>query len=335
MPFAPFTEKRDSMSAKSALWSDTDPDGLDLSQFDLNLLLVLNALLQHRNITHAGNALRLSQPATSRALTRLREMFDDELLVRQQRSFELTPLAKVLMPKIEAALGNIDKVFTNRIFAPERFSVAMPDHIAFFLASSLTAYFREISSTTTFLPSIRLSNILNQMAEGTVDLALGLAEDTPTGFFCRALPPIPTLCLARRGHSALQGNVPYADLGRFLSLRIGTIYNTGFGEVYDGLEALRPRARETMTVPDIHTAARLVHDTDAVLVMPAPSAIFLSRSFGLETFTPRKGPALPSYQVSMIWHERWHRNSLHAGVRSMVASQVMNGTPALLSGRPG
>lgn len=313
------------MAAKLALRNENDPDDVDLGQFDLNLLVVLNALLKHRNITHAGNALHLSQPATSRALTRLRELFDDNLLVRNQRSFDLTPLAKVLMPKIDAALGNIDRVFANRIFAPERFSVAMPDHIAFFLAPMLTAYFREISATTIFLPHIRLSNILNQMSDGGVDLALGLAEDTPPGFYCRALPPIPSLCLVAKGHVALKSAVSYADLGRFLSLRIGTVYNKGFGEVYDGLEALRPRGRETMTVPDIHTAARLVHDTDAVLVLPSPSARFLARSFGLETFLPKKGPLPPSYQMSLIWHERWHRNSIHAAVRSMIASQVMDG----------
>lgn len=313
------------MAAKLALWTENDTDNVDLGQFDLNLLVVLNALLQHRNITHAGNALQLSQPATSRALTRLRELFEDELLIRNQRSFVLTPLAKVLVPKVQAALGNIDKVFSKRIIAPQRFSVAMPDHIAFFLAPSLTAYFREVSSTTIFLPHIRLSNILSQMSDGVIDLALGQADDTPPGFFCRSLPPIPTLCLARKGHVALQGAIPYAELGRFLSVRIGTVFNAGFGEVSDGLEALRPRGRETITVPDIHTAARLVHDTDAVIVLPSPSARFLAHRFDLETFLPTKGPPPPSYQASLIWHERCHRNSIHAAVRSMVASQVMEG----------
>lgn len=316
------------MVSKLALWTEDDTANVDLGQFDLNLLVVLNALLQHRNITHAGNALQLSQPATSRALMRLRELFEDELLVRNQRAFVLTPLAKVLMPKVRAALGNIDKVFSNRIIAPERFSVAMPDHIAFFLAPSLTAYFREVSSTTIFLPHIRMSNILSKMSDGEIDLALGQAEDTPPGFFCRALPPIPSLCLARKGHAALKGAIPYADFGRFLSVRIGAVFNAGFGEVGDGLEALRPRGRETITVPDIHTAARLVHDTDAVLVLPSPSARFLSARFDLETFLPEKGPPPPSYHVSLIWHERCHRNSIHAAVRSMVASQVMEGRVA-------
>jgi DNA-binding transcriptional LysR family regulator len=299
-------------------------DELDLGQFDLNLLLVLGSLFHHRNITHAGSALQLSQPATSRALTRLREVFSDELLTRENRSFELTPLSRVLMPKLETALDSIEQVFNNRMRMPERFSVAMPDHIAFFLAPRLTAYIRQISAATVFLPSVRLANSLNEMSEGGIDLALGVAEDAPTGFFCRALPPIPTIGLARKGHAALQGNITYPELGQFLSIRIGAAYNAGFGELSDGLEAIRPRGRETVTVPDIHTAARLVHDTDAILVLPSPSAYFLGERFGLQSFVPRKGPSLPPYQISLIWHERWHRSSLHSGVRSMVASQVLD-----------
>ena len=90
----------------------------DLGGFDLNLLLVLSALLRCRNISHAGNEVRLSQPATSRALTRLRQMFGDELLVRRNRSFELTRLGEILMPKVDAALKNIDSIFSNRVMAP-------------------------------------------------------------------------------------------------------------------------------------------------------------------------------------------------------------------------
>jgi len=303
----------------------------DLGGFDLNLLLVLSALLRCRNISHAGNEVRLSQPATSRALTRLRQMFGDELLVRRNRSFELTRLGEILMPKVDAALKNIDSIFSNRVMAPERFTVAMPDHIALLLAGNVTAYFREVSPTTVFLPMIGLSNVLTQLEGGQVDLALGIADDAPTGFYCRTLPAIPSLCLCRRSHNVLRERISYAELGRFLSIRIGSSYNTGFGEVYDGLETLRPPGRETLTVPDIHTAARLVQDTDAVLVLPAPSARYLSSRYPLETFTPSKGADLPTYQVSLIWHERWHRNSIHAGVRSMIASHVLEGASAASS----
>ncbi|MGO6747312.1 LysR family transcriptional regulator [Rhizobium ruizarguesonis] len=303
--------------------ADADAN-FDLGGFDLNLLLVLNALLRFRNLTHAGNELHLSQPATSRALSRLRQMFGDDLLTRNNRSFELTPLARVLAPKVEAALGNIATIFSSRIQAPERFCLAMPDHLGLLLVGSLSSYFREVSPTTVFMPVIGLSKVISQMEDGLIDMALGITDDTPPGFFCRALPPVPALCLSRKGHTATKTKIGFADLTRFLSLRLGSTYNTGFGEAYDGLEALRPRGRDTLTVPDIHTAARLVQETDAVLVLPGPSARYLASRYGLEIFVPAKGEA-PHYQVSMIWHERWHRNSIHAGVRSMVASRILEG----------
>ncbi|WP_155774499.1 hypothetical protein [Rhizobium etli] len=115
-----------------------------------------------------------------------------------------------------------------------------------------------MSPTTVFMPMIGLSNVITQLENGGVDLALGITDDTPPGFYCDALPPVATVCMARKGHVAITGKIAYADLGRFLSLRIRSTYNTGFGEAYDGLEMLRPRGCETLTVPDIHTAARLV-----------------------------------------------------------------------------
>ncbi len=313
------------MASSVAAKAEDGQGDFDLGGFDLNLLIVLHALLRVRNLTHAGNELRLSQPAISRALARLRQMFDDELLARSNRAFELTPLARVLAPKVEAALGNISTIFSGRVQAPERFSVAMPDHLALLLVSSLGGYFREVSPTTVFMPLIGLTNVISQLEDGRIDMALGITDDTPAGFFCRALPPVPALCLSRRGHVAANGKIPFADLGRFLSLRIGSTYNTGFGEAYDGLEALRPRGRETLTVPDIHTAARLVQETDAVLVLPTSSARFLASRYGLESFLPTKGPTPPAYQVSLIWHERSHRSSIHTGVRSMIASYVLEG----------
>lgn len=313
------------MSECVALEMGEQDDAPDLGGFDLNLLLVLSALLRCRNITHAGNELRLSQPATSRALTRLREIFSDELLVRRNRVFELTSLAEKLAPKVHAALSNIGSVFDNWVPPPEQFALAMPDHIALLLVGNLTGYFREVSPTTVFLPIISLTNVINQLENGGVDMAIGIVDDAPPGFYCRTLPPIPSLCVSRKDHPAVNGQLRYADLGRFLSVRIGTTYNTSFGEIYDGLETLRPRGGETLTVPDIHTAARLVQTTDAVVVLPAPSARYIASRYPLETFVPRKDPTLPLYQVSLIWHERWHRNSIHAGVRSIIASHILEG----------
>ncbi len=75
-----------------------------LGGVDLNLLLPLKVLLEEGNVTRAGQRLELSQPAMSAALARLRRRFDDELLVRAGRDYELTPFARDLLPEVQHAL---------------------------------------------------------------------------------------------------------------------------------------------------------------------------------------------------------------------------------------
>lgn len=75
-----------------------------LGGVDLNLLLPLKVLLEEGNVTRAGQRLDLSQPAMSAALARLRRRFDDELLVRAGRDYELTPFAVELLPEVQQAV---------------------------------------------------------------------------------------------------------------------------------------------------------------------------------------------------------------------------------------
>ena len=78
------------------------------NKLDLNLLVALNAMLTERNITRAGERVHLSQSAMSNALSRLRDYFDDELLVQVGRKFELTPRAQTLQEAVNDVLLRID-----------------------------------------------------------------------------------------------------------------------------------------------------------------------------------------------------------------------------------
>lgn len=77
---------------------------MSLGGSDLNLLVALKVLLEEGNVTRAGRRLEMSQPAMSGALGRLRRHFDDDLLVRNGRDFELTPLARELLPEVQEAV---------------------------------------------------------------------------------------------------------------------------------------------------------------------------------------------------------------------------------------
>jgi len=77
---------------------------MELHQFDLNLLVALDALLTERNVTHAGERVNLSQSAMSGTLARLRRLFQDQLLMTVGRRMVLTPLAEELVGPVREIL---------------------------------------------------------------------------------------------------------------------------------------------------------------------------------------------------------------------------------------
>ncbi|UOQ57434.1 LysR family transcriptional regulator [Leucobacter allii] len=85
-----------------------------LETTDLNLLVSLGALLAERNVTRAAERLMVSQPTMSAALRKLRAHFGDELLVRTQGRYELTPLAQDLSLEMPELLRAIERTFIER-----------------------------------------------------------------------------------------------------------------------------------------------------------------------------------------------------------------------------
>jgi DNA-binding transcriptional LysR family regulator len=148
---------------------------------DLNLLAVLGALLELRNVTRAGERLSLSQPTMSGALARLRQHFGDELLVRSGREYRLTPMASGLLPAVREALGQVERTLS----VPAEFDPATSQ--------------RRFSIAISAQSIIELSGLLRRVHE----LAPGVRLDTW---------PI-TTALMETGHSLLGYDVLIAPAG--------------------------------------------------------------------------------------------------------------------------
>lgn len=103
-------------------------------RLDLNLLTALRALLAEKNVTRAGETLHVSQSAMSGILSRLREYFDDPLIVPVGRRMELTPLAESLVDKVSDLLLRVDATLgTKPEFDPARsrrhFRIVASDYV--------------------------------------------------------------------------------------------------------------------------------------------------------------------------------------------------------------
>src|SRR5690242_1906498 len=107
---------------------------MNLASIDLNLLVALDALIAEAHVGRAARRLGLSQPATSHALNRLRDLLGDPLLVRVGGRMELTPRASGLRTSLAETLQRVQALLAADAFDPatsvRRFSVMMQDHVA-------------------------------------------------------------------------------------------------------------------------------------------------------------------------------------------------------------
>ena len=120
-----------------------------LRNIDLNLLVVLDALLTEKHVTRTGVRLHLSQPAISHSLNKLRLLLDDPLLIRQGNEVVLSALAQNLQAPLKAVLGqSIDFVPAD---SQRTFRVAMSDYGAAIVLPKLLVQLRKLAPDTSLV----------------------------------------------------------------------------------------------------------------------------------------------------------------------------------------
>lgn len=159
---------------------------MNLAGIDLNLLVYLDALLMDAHVTNAGKRVGLSQSAMSRALSRLRDLFDDELLVKTAHGMVLSPKAQSLAPSVRQVLRQIERTLDPDLpFAPEvearTFSVATSPLCTHLVAAPL------LPKITASAPGVRCALRppgdafpLGAMKRGEIDLVVSTSYSLPT-----------------------------------------------------------------------------------------------------------------------------------------------------------
>ncbi|THK33536.1 LysR family transcriptional regulator [Ensifer sp. MPMI2T] len=292
-----------------------------LASLDLNTLLALEALLEHRNVTHAARHLGLSQPSVSRALTRLRGVFNDDLLVRGSSGMIPTPhaqrLAQMLPPVLDSIRGMVDRGFAQGEWRSTA-RMAMPDHQTIVLLPPLLPLLRERAPNLDIVTDSLLAGALRRLEQGEIDLAVGQIGGAPPGYFRRRLYTDRFACLLRNDHPALAQEWTSDTFAALRHAGIASNTKDGFGRVHDDLVKLDLQVRDPVLVSNVLAAALAIVSTDLVLVVPRRVATRIAALLPLVIVDPPV--ELTPYEVALIWHERCHRDPDHRWLRQEIAA---------------
>ena len=291
-----------------------------LSSIDLNLLVILRALLRERHVTRAAREVGLSQSAVSHALSRLRELFADPLLVRRARTLELTPRAVQLLPSLERGLSDLQSVVTAEpAFEPKTarrlFTIGMADYGQ---AVLLRPLLRELEHTApnVDLSVLALPNLEQLLEEGRLDLGAVVSATVPASLSTQPLFTDGFVCTVRQGHPTVKDRL---SLERYTSLRhVLVAPGGGPGSLVDTeLERRGLERRVALRVSSFLVAPIVVAETDFISTMPELLAQRMAKRYRLQLVPPPL--RLPRFGLSLAWHPRLDHDPAHRWLRAFVA----------------
>lgn len=294
---------------------------MELSEIDLNLLVLFQQLMVERRVSRVADNMGLTQPAVSNALARMRRLFGDELFLRTPSGMVPTPFAEQLAEPVSYALGMIHAGLNQRTeFEPASlkctFTIGMTDiGEIVFLPALIERLGREAPGV--LLNTVRNTavNLRDDMEAGKVDLAIGLLPQLKAGFFQRRLFRQRYVCLFRRGHELDRPRLTLADFQAAEHLVIVSA-DTGHGKVDELIQKSGTGRIVRLTVPHFVSVGHILQRTALVATVPERLAQTLTGPFDLTLRTPPV--KLPEVPINVFWHAKVHRSPISQWLRGLV-----------------
>lgn len=293
----------------------------NLRNVDLNLLVVLEVLLTTCSVTRTAKEIGLSQPAVSRALSRLRQVFDDPLLIRSGHSMVPTPLAIGLVREVGSILDKTRNLFATRRFDPKltsnEFRIYAPDATTVTVLSKILKSIRPLAPDARFEFSSQSEDRLVDMRTGDIDLAIDLYEEVPGGFHRHFLMQDEIVCISGPDNNSI-GTV--LDLQTFRRTTFVMMQTSSGRKLERTLREIGINLGYAVKVANFISAASIVSETDLCLCLPRNLAVKMQAIFAIRLHDiPLE---LPPHALDLVWHDRVHHHPAHAWLRRQIIENV-------------
>lgn len=294
----------------------------DIPRHNLNLLVVLDALLAERSVTRAAARLHMSQPAMSAAVGRLRDWLGDPLLVRGAGGYTLTTRAEELVGPLRHILEDIERTLqkpgdfdpssaqrTFRIAANDAFELVVLPPLVQHLQHTAPQVRLLIESTEGVVP-------VDALTHGEVDVAWGHFEATPPGLRTQVMMHDTLACLARQDHPHIQGELSLMQFCTASHLMVALKGNTLPDLVQRRMAESGLSLNIALQVPHMLAAPVIVLTSDYLLTLPTRVARCYADLLGLQFLhLPFE---YPPFALCLVWHERVHRDPAMVWLRNSI-----------------
>ena len=298
----------------------------ELRNFDLNLLVSFNLLMEERSVSRAAERMFITQSAMSHMLQRLRQQFDDPLLVKTPSGMKPTERALSLIEPVKDVLRDVKTLIHARdeFVASEsrrRFTIAATDYMDVLVTPPLieriepTAPGIDIHIKRTEQPFPERDLEYNDL-----DILLGFEAilKPPSHLVREKLFDDRMVCVVRRDHPKARGTS--LSLDDYLSMKHMLISRTGtrVGVIDEWLAERGLSRRVGLIVPHFLSAPLIVANTDMEVSMPERTA---KRFASLAPLTILPLPIdLPPYDLVMVWHPLREKDSAHRWLREQIVA---------------
>lgn len=277
---------------------------MNLRTFNLNLLIVFEAMMVERNTTKAGEHLGLSQSAVSNSLSQLRVLFDDQLFVRIRNEMVPTPRAMELIGPVSDALAQMQKVVAppkgyNASESKRTFRIGMTDYTAFVMLSGILNRVRSMSQSIKIsIQNINASQIHSCIENDDVDICVGSPSETNDTHVTELLFKDDWVC-ARRADGS---NRPMA-MKDYLAASHVVVGKNLSNHVDRALANVGVSRNNIISIPFCLAAPAVIEQSDLYLTLPRRLAVEFGRGRGIEI---RELPfETHGFSVSMVYHSRF------------------------------
>ena len=304
---------------------------MNIARVDLNLLVYLDVLLRECNVTRAAEELGISQPAMSNSLRRLRDLFDDPLLVRTSdgmtptdRALELQPLIRNVLAAAEIAV--LPKTIFDAAASDRIFRIMASDYTEVTLLPQLLTRLRKEA------PNIRLDIMtpsdvsFHDVERGKVDLVINRFDTLPQSFHQVHLWDDSFSCVMSASNPVIKN----WSLDSYLSHKHVWVSKTGMGVgvgmssddvqrlgwVDEALGKLDAKREITVFTRHYQAALLLGEQENLIVTIPTIAARTMSNNPKVVILDPPF--EIPRMRLKMVWSPLLQRDPGHKWLRQMI-----------------